>query len=498
MRKRFAKTYSLGFLGFESALLEVECQQSLQLPGFQVVGIPQNTARELTERVRSALLACGFRLPSRKFTINLAPKTLKKLFTGLDLPVALACLASEGKISREKIEQVLILGELGLDGSLKRVPLANNLAALLEKHHLKGAIVPMENSEGLQDKHLQAGGGFTHLLEVIDFLLKEGVGRKKLPSTSAFSVHSSVDFSDIKGLALPKRALLIAAAGEHHTLLLGPRGMGKSMLCSAFLGILPTPKLRVQEEIRTIYHFCGQKLPESIPVRRPHSSTTRLGLLGGGTQNEVGEMSLAHGGVLFLDEILETERATLESLRLPLETGEIHLSKAHVQICLPARFLLLAAANSCPCGLQGLVRTQCQCTPTEVRRYRKRLSHALLDRIDIRLSLGEQRGREEHFSYSSQELRGMATQARERMLQRQELPNGRLQGNRVFEVLPWNKQAKHLLLQCQEQYELSERGMVSIARLALTIADLNHSLEVGAEEVLESLHYRWQPDLGVV
>ncbi len=495
-KNRYAKVISVGFVGLEPRILEIECHQSVQLPNFQVVGMRSREAHALYERVRAALFSCGHRLPSRKITVNLSPTTLDFFSEELDLPVALACLCAEGVISAKKLQNILLLGGLGLDGSVKRVRSANSLTFFLQKNSLRGGILPLENSFFLKEEQLKHGGGFSHLKEVLHFLQGGGDGKKSTLPRAPENIFSSAGFEHIRALWPVKQALLLAAAGSHHCLLLGPPGVGKSMLCAAYPGILPPLEEKEREEVQAIYEFAGLEAPSARPFRLPHGSITKRALLGGIGQ-VVGELSLAHRGVLFLDEILEMDKSVLETLRVPMESGEIHLARANMQMKLPARVQLLASANHCPCGQLGARRKICLCTPREVRQYQKKLSHALKDRIDIKISLYEQ---DQASSFgeidgNSADFAKKASMARERMRLRQERPNAQLVGGEIFQVLPWQTKAKTLLEHYSREHDLSERSLVALGRLSLTIADLKQSEAVEEAMVLEAAHYRMEEGL---
>lgn len=487
MRMQYSRVASVAAFGIESIALDVECHQSVGLPAFHIVGLPATSVREARERVESALASAGFPLPSRRIVVNLAPAWLRKEGTAYDLAIAVACLAASGGLPAEKLTGRLFWGELTLDGQLKPVAGEGALESLLRKGSAGAALVPLGNEQVLwMAAEPERSGAFRHLKDVISFLKEEKNGARIWPE--APQAIAREDFYRPEGLSPALRRLAaLAAAGQHHILLWGARGTGKSRFAGELARALPPLEAEEIDLVRAVYRARGLEAPLRPPVRTIHSTTTRSGLLGCGTRGLAGELSLAHGGLLFLDELLEFEREVLESLRLPLEEGEVLLARAQQHLTLPARTLAVGAFNLCPCGLTGDLRTPCICSPAQIRHYHRRLSASLADRFDLRFAFGKDKELEAKVEFAGAEA---IAAARRRMYERQGVANGWLKGPDIARFLDFTAEGRSLLATLELDSDLSFRAWVGIARLAATAADLAGEGAISAERIWEAVHYR--------
>ncbi|MEW8317843.1 MAG: YifB family Mg chelatase-like AAA ATPase [Candidatus Thiodiazotropha sp.] len=492
--------YSRAQEGIQAPLVTVEVHLSNGLPGLSIVGLPEMAVRESKDRVRGALINSQFEFPARRITINLAPADLPKEGGRFDLPIALGILAASNQLTSEPLSHYEFSGELALSGELR--PIGGILpAALTARDAGRSLILPEENAEeaglvsGLQCYPAK------HLLEVCSHLNSVNqLAAYKCATDNPATARPHLDMADVHGQSQARRALEIAAAGAHSLLYIGPPGTGKSMLASRLPGILPPMNEEEALECAAVHSVANHNAFRAAswrqrPFRAPHHTASAAALVGGGSNPKPGEISLAHRGVLFLDELPEFDRHTLEVLREPLENGHITISRANRQVDYPSRFQLVAAMNPCPCGHLGDGSNRCHCTLDRITRYRMRISGPLLDRIDMHVEVPRQPLKLNHQRPKKQEepsetIRRRVIDAREIQLERQGCTNQALQGVQIEQVTAPNKAGNELLHRAIEKLGLSMRAYHRILKVARTIADLEGSPKVESSHISEAVGYR--------
>jgi len=500
------RVYSATLIGVEARLVEVEADISRGLPFYNIVGLPDTAVKESKIRVKSALINSGYPMPvSKRAVINLAPADLHKEGSGFDLPIALSMLNAGNILKSDLVKNSLIFGELGLDGAIKPSPGALIFALLAREKGMERIIVPAENAKEasvVQGIQVFPASHLAHVVEFLNGEIELKPSQTDLDQLFQKSGDYELCLSEVRGQESAKRALEVAAAGGHNLLMIGPPGAGKTMLSQRLPGIMP--ELSPEEAIETtrVYSVLGL-LNNDIPLithrpfRSPHHTVSDAGLVGGGVNPRPGEISLAHNGVLFLDELPEFKKNVLEALRQPLESGVVTIARALGSISYPARFMLVAAMNPCPCGYLGDAQHPCKCTPRQIHQYRSRISGPLMDRIDIQIEVPAVRYRElsgEPASETSARIRERVKKARaiqkERFKRSKIYCNAQMSNRQIQKFCPIDDACHRLLENAVDRFGISARGWSKILKVARTIADLDNQENILSRHISEAISYR--------
>ncbi len=500
------KTFGSAIYGVSALLVTVEVSVGKGV-GFSIVGLPDNAVKESQQRIATAVTHCGFHIPGKKIVVNMAPADIKKEGAAYDLTIAIGILAASGEMRADDLDRYVIMGELSLDGTLRPVKGVLPIAIEARRHQYKGIIVPQENArEAAIVNNLEVYGA-ANIRQVIDHLNGEQLMTPTIVDTRAeFASHLNqyeYDFADVKGQESLKRALEIAAAGGHNVIMIGPPGSGKTMLAKRIPSILPPLSLEEALETTEIHSVAGKmhyqdSLIAVRPFRAPHHTVSDVALVGGGANPQPGEISLAHNGVLFLDELPEFRRSVLEVLRQPMEERRVTVSRAKMTVDYPASFMLVAAMNPCPCGYYNHPTIQCTCAPGAVKKYMNKISGPLLDRIDIQIEVIPV-----PFSELSVKQPGESSAViRQRVIAARKIQEERFKdcpgvhcnaqmGTKLFrQHCALDSKCQEMMRLAMDRLGLSARAYDRVLKVARTIADLDNSLNINSDHLAEALTYR--------
>jgi magnesium chelatase family protein len=490
--------------GMDAAAVHVEVDVSFGFPSFTMVGLPDASVRESRDRVRSAIRNSGYEFPPHRITVNLAPADVRKAGSAFDLPIALGILAAQGVVTRREIADIVILGELSLDGGIQSTRGVLPIAAAARREGLHGVLLPRQNAGEasiVRDLKVLPVGTLPEAVQAINDPAR-ATATVAAPDMVACAIADGADLADVRGQLLARRALEVASAGGHNLLFVGPPGAGKTMMARRLPGILPPLTFEEALEVTAVHSVAGllpngAGLVTARPFRAPHHTISNAALVGGGPQPRPGEISLAHHGVLFLDEMLEFHRHVLEVLRQPLEQGTVSIARAARTAVFPARFILVGAMNPCPCGYAGDPRRECRCTPQQIDRYRSRLSGPLRDRMDLTVEVPALSP--DSLDTAAQGERSTTVRARVIAARERQTARYGSDGPRANAALSPSLLARHarpdaaglkLLTTAVQRLGLSARAYDRVKKVARTIADLAGDESVTAEHVAEALQFR--------